>query len=89
MAQATRARGPADTVWVSRFERTFFVRALIVALILHVPLLPLPVFEWARLALFGSAGDYDDADAAAVVPIDLDLLGKDLTAEAPAPSPPP
>jgi hypothetical protein len=87
VAQATRARGPSDTVWVSRFERNF-VRTLAVALVLHLPFLPLPIFEWARLALFGGAGDYDDPDAQAIVPIDLDLLGKDLVSEPTAAAPP-
>ena len=67
--------------------------ALSVALLLHAPLVPLRLFELVRVALFGNATDYDDRDAQAIIPIDLDLLAKDLVADppptAPAPAPPP
>lgn len=89
MAQATRLRGPGDTVSrAPRFERAFRV-ALVVALLLHLPFLPLRVFDWARIALFGDPADYDDPDAGAIIPIDLDLQVRDLVAESPPPAPPP
>ena len=96
MAPPTRSRGPSDTLAPllallrrPRFERAF-VLALSVALLLHLPLLPLRVFDLMRIALFGSAADYDDKDAEAIVPIDLDILAKDLVPDPPpTPAPPP
>ncbi|APR77334.1 Hypothetical protein A7982_02681 [Minicystis rosea] len=64
-----------------------FVRAIAVAALLHLPLFPSRVFDWVRLA-FSKPGDYDDADAQAVVPVDLDLLSTEPVAEPPAPAPP-
>jgi hypothetical protein len=69
-------------------ERAFRV-TLAVAFLLHVPLLPLRVFDWVRISLFGAPADYDDPDAGAIIPIDLDLQARDLVAEAPPPAPPP
>jgi hypothetical protein len=60
---------------------------VVLAFLLHAPLVPSRLFDWARLALFSHGGDYDDADAAVVVPIDLDLLARDPVAEPPAPTP--
>jgi hypothetical protein len=94
VAEETRPRGSRDTVprgWtpapLPRFERAF-VRALVIALVLHVPLVPLRLFEWMRVTLFGHLADYDAADAQAILPIDLDLLGKDPAVEPSAPPPP-
>jgi hypothetical protein len=76
---------PARGKWADRAFR----RALTIAMLLHLPLVPTRIFDWVRLA-FSHAGDYDDADAQAIVPIDLDLLAKDPVAEpAPAAPPPP
>jgi hypothetical protein len=96
VAEATRPRGPGNTRAdrhgargvARRFDpsRAFRV-ALAIAFFLHAPLVPLRIFEWARLALFGSPADYDDKDAQAVVPIDLDLV-KDPEPEPPAVPPP-
>jgi hypothetical protein len=60
-----------------------FVLALAVALVLHLPLMPLRIFEWLSIAFRGEAHDYDDRDAQAILPIDLDLLARDLVPEAP------
>lgn len=80
---ATRAR---SSRWLDRA----FVRAIFVALLIHLPLAPTRLMDWLRVA-FLHGGDYDDADAAAIVPIDLDLLAREPAPEpvAPAPSPPP
>jgi hypothetical protein len=58
-------------------------------LLLHLPFVPLPSFEWLRMALFAHAGDYDDADAEAIIPVDLDLLGETHGIEPPVTPPPP
>jgi hypothetical protein len=61
-----------------------------VALILHAPLVPTRIAAWLQAALGGAAHDYND-DAGALVPIDLDLLGKDPAADParpPDPAPP-
>jgi hypothetical protein len=70
------------------FERAF-ARALTVALFLHLPFVPLSIFEWVRLALVGGAGDYDDRDAEAIIPIDMDLLARDPEPVAAPPAEPP
>ncbi len=49
--------------------------ALIVALVLHSPLFPTGIGAWLRLFLGASSRDYDDVDASAIIPIDLDLGG--------------
>jgi hypothetical protein len=59
-----------------------------VALVLHLPLAPTRLLDWLRVA-FLHGGDYDDADAAAIVPIDLDLLAREPAPEPAAPAPPP
>jgi hypothetical protein len=68
-----------------------FAKALVIAFVLHLPFFPTRVFDWLRLVL-SSGGDYDDRDAQAIVPIDLDLLAKDPVPESPpeppAPEPP-
>lgn len=46
--------------------------ALVVAALLHAPFIPLHGFAAIVAALFGSS-DYDDKDAKALIPIDLDL----------------
>jgi hypothetical protein len=88
VAVATQVRGQGDTrppraATKGRIapERPFAL-ALIVALLLHTPLFPTGIGAWIRLLLGGTSRDYDDADASAIIPIDLDL-GGDL---APAPS---
>jgi hypothetical protein len=96
VAEARRYRASGDTLaWLAwsrrpRFERAF-VRTLMVAFVLHLPLLPVPIYEVIWLALFSHTGDYDDPDAQAIVPIDLDLLGKEIATEPPPepPKPPP
>ena len=84
MAQPTRPRGPGDTVARPAFFEGAFVRALVIALVLHVPFFPSRLFDVLRLALFGGFTDYDDPDAQAIVPIELDLI----PGEPPAPPPP-
>jgi hypothetical protein len=64
--------------------RRAFTITLAAALILHVPLIPWYFGEWLRLAFFSAVDDPDDPDAQAIIPIDLDLLAEDPTAEAPA-----
>ncbi|WP_437737822.1 hypothetical protein [Sorangium sp. So ce1335] len=60
--------------------------AAAVALLLHLPLLPTPLFSWleAMFALQGELTDYDAGET--IVPIDLDLLADDPSAVAAAPS---
>ncbi|MEO7331847.1 MAG: hypothetical protein ABI193_24945 [Minicystis sp.] len=81
MAVATRARGQSDTLpprgaGKGRIapERPFAL-ALIVALLLHAPLIPTGVGAWLRLFLGAQSRGYDDIDASAIIPIDLDLGG--------------
>ncbi len=91
MAPPTRPRGAGDTVARRRLERPFAL-ALAAALLLHAPLVPTRFFDWIHL-FFGGVTDYDDADAEAIIPIDLDLQGQDPGATPrldppPAPVPP-
>lgn len=76
--------GPAASPsrW-GRWDRAFR-RALFVAFLLHLPLIPSRLFDWARILFLSPPADYDDADASAVIPIDLDLLGRDPTPDPPA-----
>lgn len=60
-----------------------------VAFVLHLPLVPSNLAEWLRLALQGHAADYDDRDAAAIIPIDLDLLNEEPSPTAAGATPPP
>lgn len=73
-----------------RFSRSAFRIALLVAALLHLPFVPSNLGEWLRLALVGEGSDYDDPDAQAIIPIDLDLTeapnDKTTTAEVRAPS---
>lgn len=88
MAESTRTRVRGDTPRHRKLDRAF-ARALAIALFLHVPLVPSRVFDWVRFAFSHDVGDYDAADASAVVPIDLDLLAREPVAEPPAPAAPP
>lgn len=87
MATAGRSGGIFDAVGrLGKRSSAWFVRALVVAFLLHVPLFPNKI---ARLLdmLFASKriGAYE-GDAGAVIPIDLDLEDRDLVGnEAPAP----
>ncbi|MFO0762312.1 MAG: hypothetical protein U0359_38085 [Byssovorax sp.] len=88
MAEATRARGQGDTPPRRRGKKGRilperpFALALTVAFLLHAPLFPTGIGQWIRMLLSGGAQDYNDADAQAIIPIDLDLAGP----ESPAPS---
>jgi hypothetical protein len=88
VAESTRTRVRGDTPRHRKLDRAF-ARALAIALFLHVPLVPSRVFDWVRFAFSHDVGDYDAADASAVVPIDLDLLAREPVAEPPAPAAPP
>ncbi|WP_437971601.1 hypothetical protein WMF04_20840 [Sorangium sp. So ce260] len=67
-------------------SRRALATAAAVALLLHLPLLPTPLFSWleAMFALRGELTDYDAGET--IVPIDLDLLADDPSAVAAAPS---
>ena len=80
MAKGTRGRGPGDTRRPRRSRA--FALALAVSLLAHLPLVPTRLGEWVRMALSREGSDYDD-DAGALIPIDLDLLGKEPVPEAP------
>src|SRR5262249_27004540 len=67
-----------------RLERAF-QRALAVALVLHLPFVPTRLFDWMHLSL----GDYDDQDAQAIIPVELDLLARDPEPVAPPTAEPP
>jgi hypothetical protein len=75
--------------------RRAFTIAVTVAVILHLPFLPTNLGAWMQRMLQGNAADYDDHDAAAIIPIDLDLMNDDPSPSAassvppPPPSPPP
>jgi hypothetical protein len=66
-----------------------FRRALVIAALLHLPLVPSRLLDWIRVSLFHDLSDYDDADAGAIIPIDTDLLLHEPVVEPPAPPPPP
>jgi hypothetical protein len=69
--------------------RRAFAIAVTVAFILHLPLVPSKLNEWLRLVLQGQAADYDDPNAKAIVPIDLDLLNEEPSPTAAGTPPPP
>jgi hypothetical protein len=71
--------------------RRAFAIAVTVAFILHLPFLPTNLGEWMQRMMQGSAADYDDHDASAIIPIDLDLMNDEPSpsAESTAPPPPP
>src|SRR5262249_17414855 len=92
VADQTRARGQLDTAGrapppgakKSRrrlLERAFAI-ALIVALVLHLVLLSFPLLNALRPRLLASPDDYDDPNAQAIIPIDLDLLADQPSAKA-------
>lgn len=99
MADGTQTRSQNDTlgleppgrgVRLRAATRRAFSWALLIALLLHLPFVPSHLGEWLRHALLGEVGDYDDPDAQAIIPIDLDLLAAAPNAEAtagPAPAP--
>ncbi|WP_437693345.1 hypothetical protein [Sorangium sp. So ce176] len=99
MAERTPVRGSNNTTTAPRAGRGAGVVPLVraasrralataaaVALLLHLPLLPTPLFSWleAMFALRGELTDYDAGET--IVPIDLDLLADDPSAVAAAPS---
>lgn len=94
----TRARGRSDTTATPAspkkarrsLPRRAFAIAVTVAFVLHLPLVPSKLNEWLQLLLQGQAADYDDRDAKAIIPIDLDLLNEEPspTAVGAPPSPP-
>jgi hypothetical protein len=68
-----RARGTKRSL-ESRAKKVFRA-ALIASLFLHVPLLPTNIATWlSQIFSTGELHDYDDPDAEAIVPVDLDLL---------------
>ncbi|WP_437910046.1 hypothetical protein WME95_20380 [Sorangium sp. So ce327] len=79
-------RGTAVVPLVRAASRRALVTAAVVAALLHLPLLPTPLFAWldAMFALRGELADYDAGET--IVPIDLDLLADDPSAVAAAPS---
>ncbi|WP_437603425.1 hypothetical protein WMF28_17670 [Sorangium sp. So ce590] len=99
MAERTPGRGLNNTTAARRAgmgtgviplvraaSRRALATAAAVALLLHLPLLPTPLFSWleAMFALRGELTDYDAGET--IVPIDLDLLADDPSAVAAAPS---
>ncbi|AUX32440.1 MULTISPECIES: hypothetical protein [Sorangium] len=99
MAERTPGRGSNNTTSARRAglgagvvplvraaSRRALATAAAVALLLHLPLLPTPLFSWleAMFALRGELTDYDAGET--IVPIDLDLLADDPSAVAAAPS---
>ncbi|MEP7125606.1 MAG: hypothetical protein ABJE95_32040 [Byssovorax sp.] len=63
--------------------------ALTTALLLHLPFLPSNLGAWMQRMLQGSAADYDDHDASAIIPIDLDLMNDEPSPSAESAAPPP
>jgi hypothetical protein len=78
--QASVDRGPHRKKRRGLPRRAFTI-ALAVAFFLHLPLIPSRLGEWLRVAFFGETADYDDPDAQAILPLDLDLLGEAPSAE--------
>ncbi|MGK3983206.1 hypothetical protein WME99_09215 [Sorangium sp. So ce136] len=79
-------RGAAVAPFIRAASRRALATAAAVALLLHLPLLPTPLFSWleAMFSLRGELADYDAGET--IVPIDLDLLADDPSAVAAAPS---
>ncbi|WP_437311437.1 hypothetical protein [Sorangium sp. So ce388] len=79
-------RGAAVAPFLRAASRRALATAAAVALLLHLPLLPTPLFSWleAMFSLRGELADYDAGET--IVPIDLDLLADDPSAVAAAPS---
>ena len=69
--------------------RRAFTIAVVVAFVLHLPLGPSRLGQWLQLALQGQAADYDDRNARAIIPIDLDLLNEEPSPTAVGTPPPP
>lgn len=69
--------------------RRAFTIAVTVAFILHLPLLPSNLGAWLQRVLQGQASDYDDHDASAIIPIDLDLMNEEPSTTAAGTPPPP
>jgi hypothetical protein len=97
VADGTRARGRSDTT-ASRaaakrtrrpFPRRAFAIAVAVAFVLHLPFLPSNLGAWMERMLHGNAADYDDRDASAIIPIDLDLMNDEPSPTAAGTAPPP
>jgi len=61
--------------------------ALAVALLLHLPFIPNPLFAWIQVLLSVGDGEIADYDAGeTIIPLDLDLLASDPVAENQAPN---
>ena len=60
-----------------------------VAFILHLPFVPSNLGAWLQMALQGHATDYDDRDAEAIIPLDLDLMNDEPSPTAAGTTPPP
>ncbi|MGK3963297.1 hypothetical protein WMF38_03805 [Sorangium sp. So ce118] len=85
-ASRRAGRGAAVAPFIRAASRRALATAAAVALLLHLPLLPTPLFSWleAMFSLRGELADYDAGET--IVPIDLDLLADDPSAVAAAPS---
>ncbi|AUX22770.1 hypothetical protein SOCEGT47_032800 [Sorangium cellulosum] len=79
-------RPPGPLPFLRAASQRALATALAVAVLLHLPLLPTPLFAWldAMFSLRGELADYDAGET--IVPIDLDLLADDPSAVAAAPS---
>jgi hypothetical protein len=89
--RGTRKRGKEDTAESRVFgpirdggKRAFRI-AMTIALLLHLPFVPLRIFDWLNLLLNRPKVELSDMDGDIVVPIDLEL---DPSTGAPPPPPP-
>ena len=69
--------------------RRAFSIAVAVAFLLHLPFVPSNLGAWLQMVLQGHAADYDDRDAEALIPIDLDLMSDEPSPTAAGTPPPP
>ena len=76
-----KAAPPSPPKRRARFPRRAFAIALTVAALLHLPFLPTQIGAWLERALGLGFQDYDEADAQAIIPIDLDLEESSPTAD--------
>ncbi|UQA56543.1 hypothetical protein [Polyangium aurulentum] len=92
MERGTRPRGKKDTAESRVFPGTrdagkrAFRIAMAIAILLHLPFVPLRIFDWLNLLLNRPKVELSDMDGEIVVPIDLEL---DPNEGAPPPPPPP
>jgi hypothetical protein len=77
VVQATRSCGPRDTAADPGHRKgngwRGIQRALVVALVLHLPFVPTPLAVWMGFPFAFGDFSYDDTDAEAIIPVDLDL----------------